>query len=79
MENYNMRIQSSDISKIKHQLYNDYSGQKQRINLMNIWTIDFEFESISCIVIRQFVKSWKIVTLYILYKKSYSTVTTEPN
>ena len=70
MENYNMRIQ----------LYNDYSGQKLRINLMNISTIDFEFESVSCIVIRQFVKSWKIVTPDILYKKkSYSSVITEPN
>ena len=77
MENYNMRIQSSDISKIKHQLYNDYSGQKQRINLMNILTIQFEFKS--CIVVRQFVKSWKIVTPDILYKNSYSTATTEPN
>ena len=61
MENYNMRIQ----------LYNDYSGQKLRIKLMNISTIDFEFESVSCIVIRQFVKSWKIVTPDILYKKNH--------
>lgn len=76
MENYNMRIQSSDISTIKHQLYNHYSGQKQRINLMNISSIDFEFESIPCSV---FVKSWKIVTPDILYKNSYSTVTTKPN
>ena len=59
----------------KYVLHNNYSGQKQGVNLI-CPTIQKKLEFILCIVSRQFVKTWTKWTLDILYKNSHFFVTT---